>query len=96
MLLKLVRQSIHIQIRACSVLCETASKSQECVYQTNTNCDTRILKVAIIGLPNAGKSTLINNLLDRRVTYFLKSNYSCSHEDFLGLCNLTKSTHYQN
>lgn len=28
---------------------------------------TRVLRVAIIGTPNAGKSTLINNLMDRKV-----------------------------
>lgn len=72
MIFKLVRQNIYIQIRNCSVLCETALKPQERVYQTNTSCETRILKVAIIGLPNAGKSTLINNLMDRRVKYFLQ------------------------
>ncbi|CAH0564185.1 unnamed protein product [Brassicogethes aeneus] len=30
-------------------------------------CDTKLLKVAIIGCPNAGKSTFINNLMDRKV-----------------------------
>ncbi|XP_056648126.1 GTPase Era, mitochondrial [Diorhabda sublineata] len=32
-----------------------------------SNCDTRLLKVAIIGMPNAGKSTFINGLMDRKV-----------------------------
>lgn len=32
-----------------------------------SNYSTRLLKVAIIGTPNAGKSTFINNLMDRKV-----------------------------
>lgn len=29
----------------------------------------KLLKLAVIGLPNAGKSTLINNLMDRKVIF---------------------------
>lgn len=28
----------------------------------------RLIKVAVIGIPNAGKSTFINNLIDHRVS----------------------------
>ena len=35
--------------------------------EENEQCETRLLKVAIIGVPNAGKSTLINQLVGRRV-----------------------------
>ncbi|KAG5890727.1 hypothetical protein JTB14_026033 [Gonioctena quinquepunctata] len=31
------------------------------------NSETKLLKVAVIGMPNAGKSTFINNLMDRKV-----------------------------
>lgn len=31
--------------------------------------EKKLLKVAIIGIPNAGKSTLVNSLIDRRVIY---------------------------
>lgn len=30
----------------------------------------KLVKVAIIGLPNAGKSTLINTMMDQRVSSF--------------------------
>lgn len=33
--------------------------------ETSTN--EKLVKVAIIGVPNAGKSTFINNLIDHRV-----------------------------
>lgn len=35
--------------------------------------ETKLLKVAVIGVPNSGKSTFINHLMDRkvRVLYFL-------------------------
>lgn len=43
----------------------------------NENYETRLLKIAIIGVPNAGKSTVINQLVGRKVdtsgSYYLKS-----------------------
>lgn len=43
----------------------------------NENYETRLLKIAIIGVPNAGKSTIINQLVGRKVntsgSYNLKS-----------------------
>jgi ribosome biogenesis GTPase A len=33
----------------------------------NENYETRLLKIAIIGVPNAGKSTVINQLVGRKV-----------------------------
>jgi ribosome biogenesis GTPase A len=33
----------------------------------NEDFKTRLLKVAVIGIPNVGKSTFINNLMDRKV-----------------------------
>lgn len=35
----------------------------------------RLLKSGILGLPNAGKSTLVNRLMNRRVIFRIKFNY---------------------
>lgn len=45
-------------------LCTT--EVQQLVNSTIVNPE-RLLKVAIIGKPNAGKSTFINHLMDRKV-----------------------------
>lgn len=34
----------------------------------------KLIKVAIIGVPNAGKSTLINHLIDHRVSSWIVGN----------------------
>lgn len=53
---------------------------------------TRLLRVAIIGTPNAGKSTFINNLMDRKVVtvynIFFLSQHAC-----LGLRYLLQGTY---
>lgn len=36
------------------------------IVNANENLQ-RLIKVAIIGMPNSGKSTLINNMMDRKV-----------------------------
>lgn len=33
----------------------------------------KLIKIAIIGVPNAGKSTLINSLVDHRVSIFYEN-----------------------
>ncbi|KAJ8975953.1 hypothetical protein NQ317_011921 [Molorchus minor] len=47
-------------------LCTSASNSQTSVIP-DCNFETKLLKVAIIGMPNAGKSTFINGIMDRKV-----------------------------
>lgn len=57
--------------------------------------NTKTLKVAIIGCPNVGKSTFINNIMDRKV--FLSD--CSSYYDYLivfiitGLSNFIKSSY---
>ncbi|CAG9863947.1 unnamed protein product [Phyllotreta striolata] len=48
-----------------SSLSEHAANSTEFLSEPSSN--QKLLKVAIIGLPNAGKSTFINKLMDRKV-----------------------------
>lgn len=42
------------------------SEHAELAVPENTS-EQKLLKLAVIGLPNAGKSTFINNLMDRKV-----------------------------
>jgi 50S ribosome-binding GTPase len=47
------------------------------------------IKVAIIGMPNSGKSTFINTIMDLRVrkkVNFIKTSSHC--DSILGLCNI--------
>ncbi|XP_067011520.2 GTPase Era, mitochondrial [Anabrus simplex] len=53
------RSAVHV--RQC-LYCTIATNDTE-----SLNCDFRVVKVAFVGPPNAGKSTLINSLAGRRV-----------------------------
>lgn len=81
MLTKVVRNYVCIQLRNCSSLSPSVSKIEDLYPSPDNKCETNILKVAIIGLPNAGKSTFINNLMDRRVNIytFLQQRYKLMH-----------------
>ncbi|KAF5293759.1 hypothetical protein FQA39_LY03244 [Lamprigera yunnana] len=52
-------------IRQCGVL--SGVSSPELLLFPHSSHQQTILQVAIIGMPNAGKSTFINNLMDRKV-----------------------------
>lgn len=57
-MLKVNLNSIYLQLR----LYSRASR------KVSQRAQERVVKVAIIGLPNSGKSTLINSILNQRVS----------------------------
>lgn len=56
------------------IICCQLNQSEEHILRSDTNFmsiqreNPTFLKIAIIGAPNAGKSTLINNLINRSVS----------------------------
>lgn len=46
------------------------SIEQDVHFPADNQSQERLLKLAVIGLPNAGKSTFINSLMDRKVCVF--------------------------
>lgn len=58
----------------------------------------KTLTIAVIGVPNAGKSTFINNLINHRVsTKIIDTNYKFSNYCifmFVGMSNIQQGTHY--
>ncbi|KAJ9587671.1 hypothetical protein L9F63_018887 [Diploptera punctata] len=67
----------RIEVRHFSNLSESSSYSEDLTLrnkefsnfnkENENKCEFRLLKVAIIGVPNSGKSTVINQLVGRRV-----------------------------
>ncbi|KAJ8959738.1 hypothetical protein NQ314_006162 [Rhamnusium bicolor] len=57
----------NIMIRSCMTASNNLVNNIQSSVIPEYNLDTRLLRVAIIGVPNAGKSTFINNLMDRKV-----------------------------
>lgn len=64
-LIRTVKYSIYPEIRFfCTEITEKIeTKSADTLNLTSE----KLVKVAIIGVPNVGKSTFINNLIDHRV-----------------------------
>lgn len=56
--------NVSFFMKSCASLCSAVSKIENFNLPSS---DTKVLKVGIIGTPNAGKSTIINNLMDRKV-----------------------------
>lgn len=79
---KIVRNVVYVQLRNRSTICDSVPKLEEFSHSSVINNDTNLLKVAIIGLPNAGKSTFINNLMDRRVNMFFYISISKNNFDY--------------
>lgn len=50
------------------VVAESNNKASNQKPAATANKNEKLLKVAIVGVPNAGKSTFINNLLNHRVS----------------------------
>lgn len=51
-----------------SLPCTTDEAKELFHHDTLSPFDSRLLKIAIIGVPNSGKSTLINKLTGRKVS----------------------------
>lgn len=68
------------------------SDVRHCCTQTIPQLEEHLLKVAIIGLPNAGKSSLINVLMDRQVlsTNFVQVSFMFH---VLQVCPVSRKVH---
>lgn len=53
---------------AISLKADTAAASATTTTTSNVESKKRLIKVAVIGVPNAGKSSFINQFVDRRVS----------------------------
>ncbi|KAJ8943516.1 hypothetical protein NQ318_023026 [Aromia moschata] len=73
MLLKIFKNTlvksnaVVFQTRFCASTPTSLCKDAQTPLTPEYDFETRLLKVAVIGMPNAGKSTFINNLMDRKV-----------------------------
>lgn len=64
---------------------------------TNAENPQKLVRVAVIGTPNAGKSTFINSVVNHRVMpFFVRIHYSARLMVTLSLdlCDIEESTHY--
>ena len=65
----LIPKTTHVQWLTCRFLSQLSTESV-------SNKNEKLVKLAIIGVPNAGKSTFINNFVNHRVSH---------HESFFSI-----------
>lgn len=53
----------------------TTTSSNSNSKSQSQNKNEKMIKVAIIGVPNAGKSTFINNLINHRVSSYFEKDF---------------------
>lgn len=57
-----------LSLKHLRLLSTNAEQAEHDVIPVNQSQE-KLVKLAVIGLPNAGKSTFINNLMDRKVSF---------------------------
>lgn len=81
------------QIRKCNTLHKVQFENASNIEDTNSS--QKLLRVAVIGMPNAGKSTFINHLMDRKVCMKLFSTMTINY-DILGVPHFIQSPYNTN
>lgn len=61
------RRCLISTVKYCTSICSNRPNDTGQYQVDLPETETKLVKVGIIGVPNAGKSTFINNLMDRKV-----------------------------
>lgn len=62
------RRCLISTVKYCTSICSNRPNDTGQYQVDLPETETKLVKVGIIGVPNAGKSTFINNLMDRKVS----------------------------